>query len=232
MDNSLIKTAILVDGGFFIKRYFSEQGESFNVESAVNYLRKLIYYHTTDKELYRVFYYDCFPLAKKVHQPISKRNLDFEKSDYHVFKKKFFDSLKSVRKVALRMGELHDGNNWRLGDEKLQEILGKDSNIEDLKDSDFKYDISQKGVDMRLGLDISSLSFKKQVNKIILISGDSDFVPAAKLARREGIDFVLDPMWARVKPSLFEHIDGMDSYKEGKGKRKFIPISRKKPLPQ
>ncbi len=28
-----------------------------------------------------------------------------------------------------------------------------------------------------------------QIDQIILIAGDSDFVPAAKLARREGIDF-------------------------------------------
>jgi uncharacterized LabA/DUF88 family protein len=39
---------------------------------------------------------------------------------------------------------------------------------------------------MRIGLDIASLSYKKQVDQIILIAGDSDFVPAAKLARREG----------------------------------------------
>jgi len=47
---------------------------------------------------------------------------------------------------------------------------------------------------MKIGLDISSLAYKKSVDQIILIAGDSDFVPAAKLAQREGIDFVLDPM--------------------------------------
>lgn len=62
---------------------------------------------------------------------------------------------------------------------------------------------------MRIGIDISSLAFKHQVNQIILISGDSDFVPAAKQARREGIDFILDPMRAPIKDDLFEHIDGI-----------------------
>ena len=47
--------------------------------------------------------------------------------------------------------------------------------------------------------------------RIVLVSGDSDFVPAAKLARREGIDFILDPLWAHITPSLNEHIDGLDS---------------------
>lgn len=69
----------------------------------------------------------------------------------------------------------------------------------------------QKGVDMRIGLDIASLAYKKEVNQIVLISGDSDFVPAAKLARREGIDFVLDPLGAKVKDNLFEHIDGLNT---------------------
>lgn len=62
---------------------------------------------------------------------------------------------------------------------------------------------------MKIGLDIASLAFKHQVDQIILISGDSDFVPAAKLARREGIDFILDPLYNPIKPDLFEHIDGL-----------------------
>jgi len=62
---------------------------------------------------------------------------------------------------------------------------------------------------MKIGLDIASLALKRMVNKVILIAGDSDFVPAAKLARREGIDFVLDPMWKTIKSDLMEHIDGI-----------------------
>ncbi|KQB84170.1 hypothetical protein Cocul_00967 [Corynebacterium oculi] len=62
---------------------------------------------------------------------------------------------------------------------------------------------------MKIGLDISALAESGLVNQIIMISGDSDFVPVAKHARRSGIDFVLDPMWADVAESLNEHIDGM-----------------------
>ena len=61
---------------------------------------------------------------------------------------------------------------------------------------------------MRIGIDIASVAYKHQATTIVLISGDSDFVPAAKLARREGIDFILDPMHATIKPDLHEHIDG------------------------
>ena len=71
--------------------------------------------------------------------------------------------------------------------------------------------LRQKGVDMRIGLDISTLTLKRQVDTIILVAGDSDFVPAAKLARREGIEFILDPLWQKVNADLFEHIDGLQS---------------------
>jgi uncharacterized LabA/DUF88 family protein len=83
--------------------------------------------------------------------------------------------------------------------------------FDDLKEEDVFYDISQKGVDMKMGLDIASLAYKKLVSRIILVTGDSDFVPAAKLARREGIDVILDPMWQVVSPLLFEHVDGIYS---------------------
>jgi hypothetical protein len=42
-----------------------------------------------------------------------------------------------------------------------------------------------------------------------LIAEDSDFVPAAKPARRAGIDFILDPLHTAIKPDLFEHIAGL-----------------------
>ena len=67
------------------------------------------------------------------------------------------------------------------------------------------------GIDMKIGVDIATLALKGFVDTIVLFSGDSDFVPAAKLARREGIDFVLDPMRANVEPQLFEHVDGIKS---------------------
>lgn len=71
--------------------------------------------------------------------------------------------------------------------------------------------LRQKGVDMRIGIDIAALALKRQADTIVLVSGDSDFVPAAKLARREGVDFILDPMWQQINADLYEHIDGLQS---------------------
>ena len=64
---------------------------------------------------------------------------------------------------------------------------------------------------MKIGMDIASLAYKQQVEQIVLIAGDSDFVPAAKLARREAIDILLDPLDQAIKENLFEHIDGKRS---------------------
>ena len=93
----------------------------------------------------------------------------------------------------------------------LKELLAGKITVKDLTEEDVLYSVQQKGVDMRIGLDIASLAYKRQVDQIILVAGDSDFVPAAKLARREGIDFILDPMWATIRPDLHEHIDGLRS---------------------
>lgn len=76
-----------------------------------------------------------------------------------------------------------------------------------MEEKDFTLSLKQKGVDMKIGLDIASLAFKHQVDKIVLIAGDSDFVPAAKLARTEGIDFVLDSLGSDIRDSLSLHID-------------------------
>ncbi|WP_425534796.1 NYN domain-containing protein [Xanthomonas oryzae] len=98
-----------------------------------------------------------------------------------------------------------------VGNELAHQSFLRRVKVEDLLEDDFLPAVRQKGVDMRIGIDISSLALKHQVDQIVLFAGDADFVPAAKLARREGIDFVLDPMWSSVADGLLEHIDGMRS---------------------
>lgn len=120
-----------------------------------------------------------------------------------------FDNLKRKRKVALRLGSLKDNGHWQIYPSKVKELLNGSIIIGDLTENDVFLNIRQKSIDMKIGVDIASLSLKKLVDTIVLFSGDADFVPAAKLARREGIDFILDPMNANVDPQLFEHIDGL-----------------------
>ena len=210
-----MNTAILVDGGFFLKRYrrVYRNARNHDAKTVAKTFYTMVHGHL-DKEkenLYRILYYDCRPFAKKEHNPISKRCIDFSKTDQAAFRLEFFNELKKLRKVALRLSDLADRRKWLLKPEATQRLLDKSITADDLTEEDVFYDVRQKGVDIKIGVDIASLAYKRLVQKIILISGDSDFVPAAKLARREGIDFVLDPMWNPLNPELFEHIDGLRS---------------------
>lgn len=184
-------------------------------EKTVNDLYTMCIKHLNQKgeifDLYRIFYYDCLPYSKKQHNPITGRSVDFSKTNQFKFRIEFFEELKKKRKLALRLGMLEDKNKWIIRPEKIKELLNGDIEIKDLTEEDVIFDLTQKMVDMKIGLDIASITLKRQVNQIILVAGDSDFVPAAKLARREGIDFILDPMWNKIKPHLFEHIDGLNS---------------------
>ena len=78
-------------------------------------------------------------------------------------------------------------------------------------DTNFKLGLQQKAVDMRFGVDIASLTLKRQADFLVLVTGDADFVPAAKMARREGASIILDPLWSNISADLYEHIDGLRS---------------------
>lgn len=212
----MIRTAFLIDGGFFIKRYPITYGHNHSPKDVAKNLFTMCLQHLGEKEsrnsLYRIFFYDCPPLSKKAHNPISKNAIDFSKTATYSFRTQLHQELVKLRKVALRLGRLAThSNGWVINSEPTKELLSGNKKLSDLTERDIRYDTKQKGVDMRLGLDIASLSFKKLVKQIILVTGDADFVPAAKFARREGIDIILDPMWQRIGDDLFEHIDGLQS---------------------
>lgn len=209
-------TAVMVDGGFFLRRYRFLKGHTYDSRQVAKDLFTWSLKHLEGKnnelrELYRIFYYDCPPLQKKIFHPITKELVDLGKSDEAVFRSNLHTELRKLRKVALRQGRLGDYGNWLISPDRLKQLLNGTITLDDLEPNDVSYEVRQKGVDMRIGLDIASLTFKKQVDQIVLIAGDADFVPAAKLARREGIDFILDPMWKEISDELHEHIDGLKS---------------------
>lgn len=216
-----ISTAILIDGAFFLNRYrrVFRNGKNHKPEVIVENFYRMAMRHLEGDYLYRIIYYDCCPILKKVHNPITGKPIDFSQTPQSAFRLEIFKYLKKRRKVALRLGYLKESNNWLIRPEQTKELLAKKIKIEDLKEEHVFFEMRQKGVDIKIGLDIASLAYKNMVNRIILVSGDGDFVPAAKLARREGIDFILDPMWNPVNVSLYEHIDGLKSTCENPTKK-------------
>lgn len=212
----MIRTAILVDGAFYQKRakvLFGQKTAQERADELYEYCKRhLVDKVNGDKYLYRIFYYDCPPSDKTVMHPLTQKSVWLKRTDLYTWTSAFHTSLASKRKVALRMGELLESSaGYMLSQDAVKKLCRKVITVDNLTESDFYLDIQQKGVDTRICLDISSLAYKKLVDQIILIAGDADFVPAAKHARREGIDFILDPMWHTIKPSLNEHIDGLHS---------------------
>lgn len=225
-----IKIAFLIDGSFFLNRlqffkrkYYSSKPD-LTSEQIILVIQQIIKKHLFNcpkniyQHTYRIFYYDSPPLTIKVHLPLlnqgetHKRVLDFAKDKKNIQRSEILERLKKQPKFALRLGSIKHEKQWKLKDTTLNKLLREEISFEQLSNDDFYYEMRQKGVDIKLGIDISTLAQQKLVNKIILIAGDSDFVPAAKLARIHGIDFVLDALHNNIDESLHEHIDGLVSY--------------------
>lgn len=213
-----MKVAILIDGGFYRKRVqkiFGDEAPEIAAERLYKYCSRHLYDKKTSKnknrhELYRIYYYDCPPLSKKINHPFDHELIDFSKSPMKKWTDDFFNELSHKRKVTLRLGDLNEKvANFNLKPAIAKKLINKSIDIDDVEKNDFVFNVQQKGVDMKIGLDILTLALKHQVDQIVLIAGDSDFVPAAKMARREGIDFVLDPLGNKIKDNLSLHIDGL-----------------------
>lgn len=210
------RTAILVDGAFFLMRYRAiKRLKTLDPVRTANDLWRMCIEHVTSQgenyELYRIFYYDCYPYNRIQQNPVTGEIIDFSKTEQYEFRIQFINEIKKKRKVALRLGVLEERGGWVIRPEATRALLSGEKSIEELTEDDVHFELHQKRVDIKIGLDIASLSLKRLVDQIILISGDSDFVPASKFARREGIDFILDPMWFSVNPHLIEHVDGLTS---------------------
>lgn len=73
----------------------------------------------------------------------------------------FFKELKHQRKFALRLGRLAEEQAlFNIKPDSFRKVINGTTKLEDLTEKDFTLSVSQKGVDMRIGVDISSLAFK------------------------------------------------------------------------
>ncbi|ODP98215.1 NYN domain-containing protein [Salinivibrio sp. SS2] len=214
--------AIFVDAGFF-NRIFTSAVDPEMKMVPEDLAKKMWHYwikHVDRKngeDLYRIYYYDCPPLTLKAHHPITNKQIDFSKSDITKYKTDLHEALTHQPYVACRMGHLSTSDKeWGfIRKDKVHnfnKLIRGEVDPKDIEPNKVSLRPRQKGVDMKLGIDITSVVLKKLANKIILISGDSDFVPAAKLARIEGAHFILDAMGRKVKGDLAEHIDGLKTF--------------------
>ena|SRR5688572_1908396 len=105
--------------------------------------------------------------------------------------------------VALRLGECV-AHGWQIKQQVQEELW---TQVRPLRPTDLVPKLEQKGVDLRIGLDIARLALCHLVRTLVVVTGDSDFVPALKFARREGLRVYLDTMGHGVRRDLKAHAD-------------------------
>lgn len=111
--------------------------------------------------------------------------------------------------MVLWLGWLVECGEWQFKCSVFQQLCDGILQWVVLGDEYFELDMCQIQVDMKIGIDIVVLVYKKQVDQIILVVGDVDFIFVVKLVCYEGIDFIFDLMWQGIVLDLYEYIDGL-----------------------
>lgn len=186
------KIAILIDGGF-LRVVAKRGGKSYDPDFIEKFAHAC---SAADESIFRILYYDCAMYSGTQKLPVSGKTHTFKSNDA------WLHELSHKELFAVRRGVL----KFRGFKPKKTPVNAKAK----LTDGDFVPDFEQKGVDMRIGLDIASYSDNHAVDRIVLVSADTDCVPALKYGRRAGLQTVLiEPQCHGIKlaPELLSHAD-------------------------
>ena len=183
-----MKIAVFIDGGH-LRALAQQANKTYDPDFIEKVARACV---ASDEILLRNLYYDCAPYQGNPPLPVSGAPANFTGSDA------WLTRLAAKPQFAVRRGML-----------KFRGFVLKRPDVsQPLSDDDFKPRFEQKGVDMRLGLDIAAHAAGKTVDRIILITGDTDCLPAMKLARVSGLQVVLIRFPERgLAPELTWHAD-------------------------
>lgn len=195
--------AVLIDWGF-LKHKLHKPNKPADAEAFRAFLneRLLPSKELSGMRLHRIYFYDAVPFTESVEMPLGGDKVDFGSTSTASRNKSLHAELSQEPYMAMRLGEL-SFNGWAV----KKKILRKNKAPVTIRPEDLEPTIQQKGVDMRVGMDIAALTLKKHVQVIVLVTGDSDFVPAMKFARREGAQLFLVPLGHGIKASMREHCD-------------------------
>ena len=139
-------------------------------------------------------YYDCAPYMGTATLPVSGQKTAFQGND------KWLHDLARKDLFAVRRGVL------KFRGFVLTKIPFTPT--APLQDSDFHATFEQKGVDMRIGLDMATYSSNRSVELIALATNDTDCIPAMKHARRSGLQVALVTVpGCKPAPELLAHAD-------------------------
>ena len=146
------RVAILIDGGYFLKRIPTVRPQvnatdpadvvkSVNqlVGNHLNYINNTYNYPNPFRLLHRIFYYDGRPYDKKGHTAVTTSPIDYAKSPSAKFRNDFFNLLRGTSNVSLRLGDVRkDGNrSWILKAQPQKGLLRGYLTVNELTDDHF-----------------------------------------------------------------------------------------------
>ncbi len=193
-----------------MKRKLSSRQNLMTAQQVVEFTNKIIKRpELTGYELQRIYYYDAEPMAGTKPKPLtgSRGNwevFNFSATALYKSNMALLDELKKKKYFAIRLGEV-SFRGWLVKPKKLSP--GGNQTSLTVESDDLIPNIQQKGVDMRIGLDIAALTLKQHVDVIALVTGDSDFIPALKFARREGRQIFLYSLGHGIRSEIYAHTD-------------------------
>jgi uncharacterized LabA/DUF88 family protein len=194
-----MNSVFLVDGAFFC-HMFKKSKKLVHPSDLINFIDAIRKEYDSEYRLLRIYYYDCEPSEARAKMPVSNTPVDFKASPQYRNQTQFLSDLKRADYVSVREGRLVF-RGWGLK-KNLKPPLPPT-----LKDGDYRPDFEQKGVDIKIGLDIAWISMGKIAQRIYLVTGDSDFIPAMKFARRSGVQLFLITLGHGVVDELKNHAD-------------------------
>ena len=207
--------AILVDGGFAKHRLAKLHGLNSKRRVTAKHVLEVCEYVQADRrlrgsDLLRIYYYDAPPAGDTLENPIDKSQVDLATTPVNKDATKFLRDIENSENVAFRRGELVV-HGWSL---RKSALRGASDGTLAITAGDIAPRIEQKGVDLRIGLDIARISLARLADVIVVVTGDSDMVPAFKFARREGVRVYLEPLRSNfVRRELKVHSDAtLDSF--------------------
>jgi uncharacterized LabA/DUF88 family protein len=194
------RVAVLMDGGFVGKAIGAHADPQFQAQRVVRLAEACL---DADEEIFRIYYYDCAPYAGK-RKDLGGVVVDFQAKRQFQYQTDLLQAIGGKPFTAVRLGEVRF-RGWRPR-KHITGRLRRQGSIT-LSPRDFEPNFQQKGVDMRVGLDVATLSIGKLVDRIILVAADSDFIAAMKLARREGMQIALAKLGQPCVAELDKHAD-------------------------
>jgi uncharacterized LabA/DUF88 family protein len=193
-----MESALMIDGAFIRKKFHSAMKADITSSDIERFVSIVFSELNISSKNYRVYFYDCKPCAEKTSLPITHKAYDFETTVQYSRGAKLLNELKLLPFFAVREGIL-SFNGWTLKPSSYS--------ANPLTDACFVPNLKQKGVDIKIGLDVAWVSFNHIASNIILVTGDSDFVPVIKTARRNGVFVHLCTLGHNVKKELLENVD-------------------------